>query len=43
MSGDYPRSQLRIGELAAECGLNPKTVRYYEAIGLLTPAGGTVN
>ena len=26
---------LRIGELAAELGLNPKTIRYYEAIGLL--------
>ena len=35
---------LRIGQLAAEFGLNPKTLRYYEAIGLLpapqrTPAG----
>ena len=34
----------RIGELAAEFGLNPKTIRYYEEIGLLpaprrTPAG----
>ena len=33
-----------IGELAAELGLNPKTIRYYEEIGLLpeprrTPAG----
>ncbi len=26
---------LRIGQLAAELGLNPKTIRYYEAIGLL--------
>lgn len=26
---------LRIGELASELGLNPKTLRYYEAIGLL--------
>ncbi|MBI2760685.1 MAG: heavy metal-responsive transcriptional regulator [Chloroflexi bacterium] len=26
---------LRIGELAAELGLNPKTIRYYESIGLL--------
>lgn len=26
---------LRIGELAAALGLNPKTLRYYEAIGLL--------
>jgi MerR family transcriptional regulator, Zn(II)-responsive regulator of zntA len=35
---------VRIGELAAELGLNPKTIRYYEEIGLLpepqrTPAG----
>lgn len=34
----------RIGELAATFGLNPKTIRYYEDIGLLptperTPAG----
>jgi|GEM_PF-60787 DNA-binding transcriptional MerR regulator len=28
---------MRIGELAAELGLNPKTIRYYEAIGLLRP------
>lgn len=26
---------LRIGELATELGLNPKTLRYYETIGLL--------
>lgn len=26
---------LRIGELAAEFGLNPKTIRYYEEIGLM--------
>lgn len=30
--------QLRIGELAAELGINPKTIRYYEEIGLLLPA-----
>lgn len=34
----------RIGEIAREYGLNPRTLRYYEAIGLLpaprrTPAG----
>lgn len=39
-----PAPRLRIGELAAELGLNPRTIRYYEAIGLLpapprTPAG----
>ena len=26
---------MRIGELAGELGLNPRTIRYYEAIGLL--------
>jgi MerR family Zn(II)-responsive transcriptional regulator of zntA len=26
---------LRIGELAAEFGLNPKTIRYYESMALL--------
>ncbi len=36
--------RMRIGELAAELDLNPKTIRYYEEIGLLpapqrTPAG----
>jgi DNA-binding transcriptional MerR regulator len=41
--GDDPR-YVRIGRLAAELGLNPKTIRYYEEIGLLpsptrTPAG----
>lgn len=30
---------LRIGEVAARAGLNPKTLRYYEALGLLpTPS-----
>lgn len=28
---------LTIGELAAKTGLNPKTIRYYESIGLLPP------
>lgn len=36
-------SQLRIGDLAAELGLNPKTIRYYEEIGLLPPARRTEN
>jgi len=27
--------RLRIGELAAELGLNPRTIRFYEGIGLL--------
>ncbi|MPZ12648.1 MAG: MerR family DNA-binding protein [Kiloniellaceae bacterium] len=26
---------MRIGELAAQIGVNPKTIRYYESIGLL--------
>ena len=29
---------MRIGELARECGVNPKTIRYYEAFGLLPNA-----
>ena len=29
---------MRIGELAAHFGLNPKTIRYYEEIGLLPRA-----
>ncbi len=35
MEQPLPRRPLRIGELAGELGLNPKTIRYYEAIGLL--------
>jgi len=27
-----------IGQLAAELGLNPKTIRYYEELGILAPA-----
>jgi MerR family Zn(II)-responsive transcriptional regulator of zntA len=33
LANDVP--QLRIGEFAAELGLNAKTIRYYEEIGLL--------
>lgn len=29
------KTQVRIGELAREFGLNPKTLRYYDEIGLL--------
>jgi DNA-binding transcriptional MerR regulator len=32
-------NSIRIGELAKRFGLNPKTIRYYEAIGLLPQAG----
>jgi len=35
MNRDCARFPLRIGELASELGLNPKTIRYYEEIGLL--------
>ena len=35
--------QVRIGELAAELGINPKTIRYYEDIGLLPPAQRAAN
>jgi DNA-binding transcriptional MerR regulator len=30
-----------VGELAAEFGLNPRTIRYYDRIGLLRPAART--
>src|ERR1035441_8689536 len=33
-----PARLLRIHEAAAEAGLTPRSVRYYEEIGLLTPA-----
>jgi len=44
MSEQLLSAEMRIGELAGQLGLNPKTVRYYEDIGLLprprrTPAG----
>ncbi len=32
-----PARDLRIGEVAARAGLNPKTIRYYETLGLLSP------
>ena len=32
------RDGMRIGELAARFGLNPKTIRYYEEVGLLPKA-----
>ena len=35
------KDEVRIGLLATEFGLNPKTVRYYEDIGLLTKARRT--
>jgi DNA-binding transcriptional MerR regulator len=35
MVAAHSPAHLRIGELAGELGINPKTIRYYEAIGLL--------
>lgn len=35
MPGINSLRELRIGELAAQFGLNPKTIRYYEEINLL--------
>ena len=37
MIGTHSRIPLRIGELATEFGIIPKTIRYYEEIGLLPP------
>lgn len=37
MDPDQTRFPLRIGQLADDLGLNPTTIRYYEAIGLLPP------
>jgi DNA-binding transcriptional MerR regulator len=34
------RNELRIGEVAKLAGTTPRTIRYYEEIGLLPPAGG---
>ena len=36
------RVLLRIQEVAAETGLTPRSIRYYEEIGLLEPAGRSV-
>ena len=35
------RSSVRIGELARLCGISPDTLRYYERLGLLSPAQRT--
>ena len=37
MHETHAAGQMRIGELAAQVGLNPKTIRYYEEIGVLPP------
>jgi len=37
MQKTYAGAPMHIGELAAQVGLNPKTIRYYEEIGVLPP------
>src|SRR5690349_14968533 len=34
-----PSTLLKIQEVAAETGLTPRSIRYYEEVGLLEPAG----
>jgi ectoine hydroxylase-related dioxygenase (phytanoyl-CoA dioxygenase family) len=34
---------MRIGELAEQAGLSTKAIRYYEQIGILTPAARTTS
>ena len=35
---------MRIGELARDCGVNPKTIRYYEEAGVLpAPSQGELD
>jgi DNA-binding transcriptional MerR regulator len=36
-------ANLRIGELAAQAGINPRTLRYYETLGLLPVPARTVS
>lgn len=36
-----PGAALSVSELAAECGVEPRTVRYYDQIGLLTASART--
>jgi DNA-binding transcriptional MerR regulator len=40
MSAPAPRPELRIGDVAKLAGTTPRTIRYYEEIGLLPVAGG---
>ena len=40
MSAAAPRAELRIGDVAKLAGTTPRTIRYYEEIGLLATAGG---
>jgi DNA-binding transcriptional MerR regulator len=38
---DDPGSGLRISDAAARAGVSPRTLRYYEELGLLSPSGYT--
>ncbi|MCW2967530.1 MAG: MerR family transcriptional regulator [Solirubrobacteraceae bacterium] len=38
-----PSPPLRIGEVAKQCGTTPRTIRYYEEIGLLGSSGDRVS
>lgn len=40
MTASTPASELRIGEVAKLAGTTPRTIRYYEEIGLLPAPGG---
>jgi DNA-binding transcriptional MerR regulator len=42
MTQERSNRSVHIGELAAALGINPKTIRYYEGIGLLPPPQRTV-
>jgi DNA-binding transcriptional MerR regulator len=43
MKESQTEARFRIGQLAAMLDLNPKTIRYYEEIGLLPPASRAAN
>jgi DNA-binding transcriptional MerR regulator len=38
-SAEVLTTNLRVGDVAAQTGTTPRTIRYYEEIGLLTPDG----
>jgi MerR family transcriptional regulator, repressor of the yfmOP operon len=40
MNAKSPKGELRIGDVAKLAGTTPRTIRYYEEIGLLPVAGG---
>jgi MerR family transcriptional regulator, repressor of the yfmOP operon len=40
MSAPVPETRVRIGEVASRTGTTPRTIRYYEELGLLPAAAG---